>query len=119
MTNNRLAKPSNGRLRPAGLAAPSAAEALAKSGVESARARELMQILLREKKLVRINAELILHHAAVAHLRELLGARRGVRFQVPAFKEWTGVSRKYAIPLLEFLDREHVTRREGDERIVL
>jgi selenocysteine-specific elongation factor len=102
-----------------GLAAPSAAEALAKSGVESARARELMQILLREKKLVRINAELILHHAAVAHLRELLGARRGVRFQVPAFKEWTGVSRKYAIPLLEFLDREHVTRREGDERIVL
>jgi selenocysteine-specific elongation factor len=103
----------------AGLAAPSAAEALAKSGVEFARARELMQILLREKKLVRINAELILHHAAVAHLRELLGARRGVRFQVPAFKEWTGVSRKYAIPLLEFLDREHLTRREGDERIVL
>ncbi len=46
----------------AGLAAPSAAEALAKSGVESARARELMQILLRERKLVRINAELILHH---------------------------------------------------------
>jgi len=38
---------------------------------------------------------------------------------VAAFKEWTGVSRKYAIPLLEFLDREHVTRREGDERLVL
>ena len=103
----------------AGLAAPSAAEALAKSGVESARARELMQILLRERKLVRINAELILHHTAVVHLRELLTARRGSRFQVPAFKEWTGVSRKYAIPLLEFLDRERVTRREGDERIVL
>jgi selenocysteine-specific elongation factor len=103
----------------AGLAAPSSAEALAKSGVESARARELMQILLREKKLVRINAELILHHTAIAHLRELLAARHGVRFQVPAFKEWTGVSRKYAIPLLEFLDRERITRREGDERIVL
>jgi selenocysteine-specific elongation factor len=103
----------------AGLAAPSAAEALAKSGVESARARELMQILLREKKLVRINAELILHHTAIAHLRELLAGRRGARFQVPAFKEWTGVSRKYAIPLLEFLDRERITRREGDERIVL
>ena len=103
----------------AGLAAPSAAEALAKSGVESVRARELMQILLRERKLLRINAELTLHHTAVAHLRELLAARRGVRFQVPAFKEWTGVSRKYAIPLLEFLDRERITRREGDERIVL
>ena len=103
----------------AGLAAPSAAEALAQSGVEPARARELMQILLRERKLVRINAELTLHHTAVAHLRELLAARRGIRFQVPAFKEWTGVSRKYAIPLLEFLDRERVTRREGDERVVL
>ena len=41
------------------------------------------------------------------------------RFNVGAFKEWTGISRKYAIPLLEFLDREHVTRREGDERLVL
>jgi selenocysteine-specific elongation factor len=38
---------------------------------------------------------------------------------VASFKEWTGVSRKYAIPLLEFLDREKVTRREGDERVVL
>jgi selenocysteine-specific elongation factor len=38
---------------------------------------------------------------------------------VGAFKEWTGISRKYAIPLLEFLDRERVTRREGDERLVL
>jgi selenocysteine-specific elongation factor len=103
----------------AGLAAPSSAEALAKSGVELARARELMQILLREKKLVRINAELILHHTAIARLREILAERRGVRFQVPAFKEWTGISRKYAIPLLEFLDRERVTRREGDERTVL
>ncbi len=103
----------------AGLAAPSAAEALAKSGVEAARARELMQILLREKKLVRINAELTLHHTAVARLRELLQARRGERFAVPGFKEWTGVSRKYAIPLLEFLDRERITRRDGDERIVL
>jgi selenocysteine-specific elongation factor len=103
----------------AGLAAPSAAEALAQSGVEPARARDLMQILLREKKLVRINAELTLHHSALAHLRELLSARRGVRFQVPAFKEWTGISRKYAIPLLEFLDRERVTRREGEERVVL
>ena len=103
----------------AGLAAPSTAEALAQSGVEAARARDLMHILLREKKLVRIDAALTLHHTAIARLRELLAPRRGARFQVPAFKEWTGVSRKYAIPLLEFLDRERITRREGDERIVL
>jgi selenocysteine-specific elongation factor len=103
----------------AGLAVPALAEVLAKSGVESARARSLLQILLREKHLVRINDELVFHHTAVERLRALLAERRGQRFAVPAFKEWTGISRKYAIPLLEFLDREHVTRREGNERIVL
>ena len=103
----------------AGLTVPSLAEVLAKSGVEAARARTLLQILLREKRLVRINDELVFHRTAVEQLRALLGGRRGERFAVPAFKEWTGVSRKYAIPLLEFLDREHVTRREGDQRVVL
>ena len=48
-----------------------------------------------------------------------LAARKGVRLSVADFKDWTGVSRKYAIPLLEFLDREHVTRRDGDVRVVL
>jgi len=38
---------------------------------------------------------------------------------VADFKQWTGISRKYAIPLLEFLDRTRVTRREGDARVVL
>jgi selenocysteine-specific elongation factor len=42
-----------------------------------------------------------------------------MRFTVPDFKEWTGVSRKYAIPLLEFLDRQRITRREGDTRVIL
>jgi selenocysteine-specific elongation factor len=41
------------------------------------------------------------------------------RMDVAHFKELTGVTRKYAIPLLEYLDREHVTRRVGDERIIL
>jgi selenocysteine-specific elongation factor len=38
---------------------------------------------------------------------------------VAKFKELTGVSRKYAIPLLEHLDRERVTRRVGDAREIL
>jgi selenocysteine-specific elongation factor len=38
---------------------------------------------------------------------------------VPQFKELTGITRKYAIPLLEYLDRERVTKRVGDERIIL
>ena len=103
----------------AGLAVPAVNEVLARSGVEAARSRTILQLLLREKKLVRISEDLVFHPAALEALRGLLAARKGVRFSVPEFKDWTGVSRKYAIPLLEFLDRERVTRREGDERVAL
>jgi selenocysteine-specific elongation factor len=103
----------------AGLAAPAVNDVLRGSGVESARSRSILQMLLREGRLTRISDELVLHVSALAGLHELLTSKRGSRFSVPAFKEWTGVSRKYAIPLLEYLDREHVTRREGDERVIL
>jgi selenocysteine-specific elongation factor len=103
----------------AGLAVPALAEVLRKSGVEDRRARSILQILLREKRLVKISDDLVFHETAIQSLRRLLAARRGERFGVPVFKEWTGISRKYAIPLLEFLDREKATRRDGDDRIVL
>jgi len=105
--------------RAAGLAAPSMQEVLGKSGVEANRARSILQLLLRDKRLIRINDELVFHSSALQSLRELLAQRKGQTFAVPQFKDWTGISRKYAIPLLEFLDRERVTRRDGDSRIVL
>jgi selenocysteine-specific elongation factor len=103
----------------AGLAVPSLNEVLGKSGVEPKSARNILQLLLRDKRLVRVSDELVFHASAIRSLRELLAKKKGARFAVPDFKDWTGVSRKYAIPLLEFLDREHVTRREGDARLVL
>jgi len=103
----------------AGLAAPAVAEVLKTSGVESGRARSILQILLREGSLIRVSDELVIHAPALVKLRAALVEKQGQRFAVPVFKDWTGVSRKYAIPLLEYLDREHVTRREGDERVVI
>jgi selenocysteine-specific elongation factor len=103
----------------AGLAVPSTPEVLSKSGIESARAKTLLQLLLKAGKLVRIGEDLLFHRAAIDKLRELLANRKGQTFGVAEFKDWTGVSRKYAIPLLEFLDRERITRREGDVRLVL
>ena len=103
----------------AGLAVPPLAEALAKSGVEPRRARTLLEILIREKHLLRISDELVFHATAIDGLRRLLASRKSQTFAVAEFKEWTGISRKYAIPLLEYLDRERVTRREGDRRLVL
>ena len=59
------------------------------------------------------------HGIAIESLKQALAGRKGQQFTVADFKDWTGVSRKYAIPLLEGLDRERITRREGDARIVL
>jgi selenocysteine-specific elongation factor len=106
----------------AGLAVPSFATVLAKLPVESRRAQKILQILLREKVLVKVAEDLVFHQMAVAKLREMLAKYkrdRGTRLPIGAFKEITGVSRKYAIPLLEYLDREHLTRRAGDERVIL
>ena len=106
----------------AGLAVPSVKEVLATLSVESKRAEKLLQILLREKMLIRVTPELIFHRDALAQLRDqllVLKETKGERFSVPAFKELTGITRKYAIPLLEYLDRERVTRRAGDERVIL
>ncbi|MGB9464142.1 MAG: selenocysteine-specific translation elongation factor [Candidatus Acidiferrum sp.] len=106
----------------AGLAVPAVKEVLAKLSVEAKRAEKLLQMLLREKNLVRVSPELIFHRDALAQLKEQLATfkkEKGERISVPLFKDLTGISRKYAIPLLEYLDRERVTRRAGDERVIL
>ena len=106
----------------AGLAVPSVKEVLAKLAVEAKRAEKLLQILLRDKSLVRVSPELIFHQQALTDLKEQLAKykkAKGERISVPGFKDLTGITRKYAIPLLEYLDRERVTRRAGDERVIL
>ena len=103
----------------AGLAVPSTAEVLAKAGVDPARAKSLLAILLKQQKLVKAADELLFHPTAIAKLKTIVASHKGEKFSVPEFKDWTGISRKYAIPLLELLDRERVTRREGDARVVL
>jgi len=106
----------------AGLTVPSVAAVLEKVPVEAARAQKILQILLREGSLVKVAEDFVFHRTAVARLRDLIVTyrkERGDRISVVAFKDVAGVSRKYAIPLLEFLDREHVTRRVGDERVIL
>jgi selenocysteine-specific elongation factor SelB len=105
--------------RNAGFQPPSMQEALANGGVAPARARALLESLVKDGKLVRIGPDLIFHGSVLAHIRKSLVSQKGRRFSVPDFKLWTQISRKYAIPLLEYLDREHVTRRDGDMRIVL
>jgi selenocysteine-specific elongation factor len=106
----------------AGLTVPDFASVLAKLPVDAARAQKILQILLREKVLVKISSDLVFHRNTLLKLREMLAKyrkERGARLPITVFKELAGITRKYAIPLLEHLDREQVTRRAGDERVIL
>ena len=62
---------------------------------------------------------LYVHHSSVERLRLDLQRMRGQSLDVARFKELTGLSRKYAIPLLEYFERERVLRRLGDQRLIL
>jgi len=105
----------------AGLKVPALKDVLAGLKIDKTRAQKIVTLLLRDKILIKISEDLVFHHAALKELREKLAAERtkSSKLDVAAFKELTGVSRKYAIPLLEYLDRERVTKRVGDERMIL
>ncbi len=105
----------------AGLKVPALQEVIAGLKVDKARAQKIVTLLLRDKSLVKISEELVFHRSALEELRRLVAGQkaRSPKMDVARFKELTGVSRKYAIPLLEYLDRERVTRRVGDAREIL
>jgi selenocysteine-specific elongation factor len=111
----------------AGVEAPSLDEAMTRAGVNAAQrtqARKILQLLVDGRKLVRVQGDMFMHAAVIENLKAKLrdyGAQHEPDrlIDVPAFKNLAGVSRKYAIPLLEYFDREQVTRRAGDKRLVL
>ena len=117
---NRIVK----RLTDCGLQVPKTdemiAEAIAGTKSSPAHARKIL-FLLFDGDAVKISEEFIFGRAVIddliAKLRE--HAERGDRtIDVPKFKDIAGVSRKYAIPLLEYFDREKVTLRIGDKRVI-
>ena len=111
----------------AGVEAPTIAEVMTKATVaasQRAQARKLLQLLIDGRTLLRIQGEMFMHAKVVQDLKAKLQTYAAQHqpdrlIDVPAFKDLAGVSRKYAIPLLEFFDREQVTRRAGDKRIIL
>ena len=111
----------------AGVEAPSLDDAMTKANVpaaQRAQARKLLQLLLDERKLSRIHGEMFMHTNVIEDLKTKLQTYASQHepdrlIDVPTFKDLAGVSRKYAIPLLEHFDREQVTRRAGDKRLIL
>ena len=105
----------------AGLAVPALKDVLSTLKVDRARAQKIVTLMLRDKVLVKVSDDLVFHSSALQQLREQMASQKAKspNIDVGRFKELTGVSRKYAIPLLEYLDGERVTRRVGNERIIL
>jgi selenocysteine-specific elongation factor len=104
----------------AGLAAPLLSEVMAANKLAPTAMRELITLLLRGKRLVRMGADdLFVHAGALEKLYSDLRQHRGESFDVGRFKAFTGLTRKHAIPLLEHLDQARVTRNNAGTRVVL
>jgi len=109
--------------REAGLKPPDETVLAPSVGAPADLVDRMLKLLLRQRVLVKVDA-LIFHADALARLkRDIAGLKGGgaqsARVDVGAFKERYGITRKFAIPLLEYLDRERVTKRMGEARIVL
>jgi selenocysteine-specific elongation factor len=106
-----------------GLTPPDASLMAAELGVAAPVADRMLKLLQRQKVLVRLGV-LLFHDEALTKLKAEVAtlkasAGAAARLDVATFKGRFGVSRKFAIPLLEYLDRERITRRVGDVRLVL
>jgi selenocysteine-specific elongation factor len=104
-----------------GLKVPALHEVIAGLKIDKFRAQKIVTLLLRDKVLIKVSDELVFHRSALEALRRQVAAYKvkATKIDVAKFKELTGVTRKYAIPLLEYLDRERVTKRLGDVREIL
>lgn len=98
-------------------------QAIENTKLKKEQARKVFQLFLDAGEILKVTEEFYFRQETIFDLIEKLkifAAKTSDRLiDVAAFKEMTGVSRKYAIPLLEYLDREKVTRRAGEKRLIL
>lgn len=103
-----------------GLAAPLLADVVRPLGIAPQEMRQLITLLLRSKRLVRLGTDdAFVHPGALEKLYAAMRKHRGETFDVGRFKAFTGLTRKHAIPLLEHLDQVRVTRNDKGARTVL
>ena len=107
--------------RSTGLQVPSIEEVIRDVAVPQEQARRLVALLTRQKKLVKVSETLFFHADSIEDVKKKLREHKKQedRIDVPTFKKLADVTRKYAIPLLEHLDRERVTRRAGGFRVIV
>ncbi len=101
-------------------APPSPEEALGRAGIRGDEEHELFQVLVQGGRLVRVKESLFFHARALDAIQAKLVAMLRERKEIGPgdIKDLLGISRKYAIPLLEFFDQRRVTARVGERRVL-
>jgi selenocysteine-specific elongation factor len=91
-----------------------------KSKFQGDTAKEVLGVMVKEGVLIKIKEDLYFHKNAIEALeKELVGfLKSNEEITTPQFKEMTGASRKYTIPLIEYFDKSQVTVRVGDSRVL-
>lgn len=118
-TEGELARYIEQRFAEAGLQTPPVSEIINERKHKPKMIEGVIAFLVKQGTLVRMAEGIYLHKDVLVSAAEKLATRKGETIDVAQFKEFFGLSRKVAIPLLEWFDREGVTRRVGDSRIVL
>jgi selenocysteine-specific elongation factor len=114
-----LARMIESRFAEGGLAPPPVSEIINERTQKARVIEGVIGFLVKQGTLVRLAEGIYVHRDALVAARERMSARRDELIDVSQFKEYFGLSRKIAIPLLEWMDREGVTKRVGDSRKVL
>jgi selenocysteine-specific elongation factor len=101
-----------------GLQPPYFRDLVASLGQNSAHTKEILMHMLEEGTLVKVKEDLYFHRRIIDDLKNGLVSylKANGEIDTPQFKEMTGVSRKYTIPLIEFFDAKKITIRVGDIR---
>ena len=98
---------------------PSPAEAATRLGAKSATVEGICRFLVTRGRLVRLDGKFLIHRAVLDEVARKVSAWDADTFSVGEFKNGFGLTRKLAIPILEWLDSERVTVRHGNHRKVL
>jgi len=114
-----LARKVESLYRDAGLSPPSPGEAAERLAARPVTVEGICSFLVQRGRMVRLQGKLLIHRAALDEVARSITGWEVEAFSVGEFKDRFGLTRKLAIPILEWLDSERVTLRQGDRRKVL
>ncbi len=90
------------------------------NGLNEKTGTEVFEVMVKDGIIIKVKEDLYFHRNVMLDLEKRLTAfiKKNGKINTPQFKEMTGVSRKYTIPIIEYFDRSQLTVRVGDDRVL-